>query len=866
MDGTPGLPQTPAGPDEAGGLSAAEAAVRLRRDGPNVLPPPKGVPAWRQLSAQMVHFFALLLWVAGLLAFFAGLPQLGVAIFAVIIVNGLFAFAQEHRAERATARLRALLPRRATVIRDGQSLVIDAAGLVIGDCVVLRAGDNVPADLRLLEATALLVDRSTMTGESVPVGAAAGEELLGGMLIVEGEGLATVTATGARTRLAAIARLTQDNVRSKTPLTIEIERLVRIVAAIAVGVGVFFFVIALLVGTPVSVGFVFAIGVTVALVPEGLLPTVTLSLAGGAQRMAHRHALVRHLEAVETLGATTFICTDKTGTLTLNQMTAVEVWMPGGSFSIDARGYDPSIPVAPPENLTAAAHALAIAGVRASDGRVVLKSGQWVAEGDPMDAALHTFALRLGAGIEPKAAATRFPFDARRRRMSVLADGVLSVKGAPETLLERCLDAGAAVDAMETLSARGLRVLAVAQKPLAGAIPATADEAERGLTLLGLVAFEDPPRAEVAPAIAACRAAGIRVGMLTGDHPATATAIAREVGLLLPTSMVVEGKDLPADDALFGALIDRDGVVISRVSPEDKLRIARVLHDRGHVVAMTGDGVNDGPALQAADVGIAMGRGGTDVAREAADVVLLDDNFATIVAAVEEGRATFSNIRRFLTYHLTDNVAELTPFVVWALSGGAFPLALGVLQILFLDIGTDLLPALALGAEPPDKRTLWTPIRGRHLIDRSMLVRVFGVLGPVEALFEMSAFLVTMLVAGWRPGDSFPTGATLFAASGAAFSAVVIGQAANAFACRSTVHPVFARGRPANRLLRVAVAVELAMLAGFLFVPPIADFLEHASPTAWGWFVASLAGPPVIGVDAAHKWLAGREGWARRDP
>jgi magnesium-transporting ATPase (P-type) len=320
------------------------------------------------------------------------------------------------------------------------------------------------------------------------------------------------------------------------------------------------------------------------------------------------------------------------------------------------------------------------------------------------------------------------------------------------------------------------------------------------------------------------------------------------------------GHELPEDETILGALLDRDGVVVSRVAPEDKLRIARALHARGHVVAMTGDGVNDGPALQQADIGVAMGRSGTDVAREAADLVLLDDDFATIVAAVEQGRATFANVRRFLTYHLTDNVAELTPFVVWALSGGQFPLALGVLQILALDIGTDLLPALALGAEPPREGVLRKPHQGQHLIDGSLLRRVFGVLGPAEAVVEMSAFVTVFLAAGWRPDTEFPTGHVLLAASGAAFSAVVLGQLANAFACRSTTLWPGSLGWTTNRLLLGAVAAELLALVAFLFVPPVASLLGHAPPPLWGWAVATLAIPAVLAADALHKWQRRRKG------
>jgi magnesium-transporting ATPase (P-type) len=341
--------------------------------------------------------------------------------------------------------------------------------------------------------------------------------------------------------------------------------------------------------------------------------------------------------------------------------------------------------------------------------------------------------------------------------------------------------------------------------------------------------------------------------MVTGDHPGTARAIAAEVGLLAADGRVVTGADLPPDDQALGELIDHDGIVIARVSPEDKLRIARVLHERGHVVAMTGDGVNDAPALREAAIGVAMGRSGTDVAREAADLVLLDDDFATIVEAVRQGRATFANIRRFLTYHLTDNVAELTPFVVWALSGGRFPLALGVLQVLALDIGTDVFPALALGGERPAAHVLdQPPVRG-HLLDRSLLTRAFAVLGPTEAVVEMAAFLAVMASSGWSPGEAFPTGGVLLAASGAAFMAVVLGQVANAFACRSTGRFAWQLGWGTNRLLVWAVVAELGLLGVFLLFRPLAELLGQSPPGLLGAAVAGLAVPAVLGADTVHK-------------
>ena len=854
------------------GLTSAEAASRLETVGPNTLPAATGTPVWKRLFDQLTHFFAAMLWVAGALAIVGGLPELGVAIFVVIVVNALFAFAQEYRADQAAQQLRNLLPRRAMVIRDGERVEISADDVVPDDLVALIDGDRICADMTCVESHGLLLDTSTLTGESVPDSIGDGDTLSAGTFVVEGEGRAVVTATGAATEFARIAVLTQDTVRPDTPLTRELHRLVRTIAAIAVGAGAAFFVLTLFLDTPKSDGFVFAIGITVALVPEGLLPTVTLSLAIGAQRMAAQHALVRRLESVETLGSTTFICTDKTGTLTQNRMRIVDVWTPTGRIERAGTGYEPTgeittsgTPVGD-ELLTELRH-LATVARGCSHGRAIHDPSPdsddtaWTSVGDPMEAAIDSLARQLSerpGAIEAAvdaATISRFPFDPRRRRSTVVTVDRVLVKGAPDAVIGRCVGAPQAAfdQVLHEMSDRGLRVLAVAERSWPGTPPTTVDEAESDLTLIGLLGFQDPPRAEAHDALAACRLAGIKVAMITGDHPQTARAVADEVGLRSPDDLVLVGADLPDDDQVLAALVDRDGVVIARVSPEQKLRVARALRSRGHVIAMTGDGVNDGPALREADIGIAMGASGSDVAREAADLVLLDDNFATIVAAIRQGRATFANARRFLTYHLTDNVAELTPFAIWALSGGRFPLALGVLQILALDIGTDTLSAAALGAEPSGAHVMTQPPSSGRLLNRTVAVRAFGVLGPTEAAFEMAAFVLALWLSGWRIGDGFPTGAPLYAASGAAFLTVVVAQKANAFACRSTRRPAWKIGWFANRFLLVAVLVELAFAGAVIAIPAAADLLDHRWPPAGAWVLVLLSAPEVLVVDAFWK-------------
>jgi len=858
------------------GLSSAEAALRLERTGPNRLPEVRAVPGWRRLLAELTHFFAVMLWVAAVLAFVAGMPQLGVAIVVVIVVNGVFAYIQQERAQHAAAKLRELLPAMVSVRRDHRIVKVHTTELVPGDAVVLVAGERVPADLRLALAAGCTVDESMLTGESEAVTKAAGDTVFGGTFLVIGTAEGVVAGTGGQTRLAEIASLTGKVEAPPSPLALELQRIVRIVAGVALGIGALFFILSLLVGISWRDAFLFAIGVAVALVPEGLLPTVTLSLAIGAQRMAARNALVRNLQAVETLGSTTFICTDKTGTLTQNRMNAVEVWTPAGLLGVTGPGYGPEARITGEDGADAGAAAfqagqrLSAAARAASVGRAVPHDGQWIAEGDPMEAAIDALATRLagpGGRQEEPTPSHRFAFDPRRLRESAIVGNTLFVKGAPESVIPLCGEgdgegegggadgADRALQMVDQMASHGLRVLAVAQRSLTGQPGARIkpEEVETGLTLLGLIGLHDPPRAEVRLSLQAAREAGIKVGMVTGDHAFTAAAIARETGLIGSPELVLEGHTLPEDDEVLAALLDRDGVVVSRVTPEQKLRVARLLQHRGHVLAMTGDGVNDGPALQQADIGVAMGRSGTDVARAAADLVLLDDDFATIIAAVEQGRATYTNIRRFLTYHLTDNVAELTPFVFWALSGGRFPLALSVLQILALDIGTDLLPALALGSEAPSKGALKRPPERRHLMDRALMFRVFGLLGPVEALMEMIAYTAVLFGAGWSPGAELPPSDMLMAASGAAFTTVVLAQLANAFACRSATSPPWRLGWFTNRLLLWAVLAELGLLAVFLFLGPLAALLGHAPPTPGGLAVALAAIPAVLIADWLYK-------------
>jgi magnesium-transporting ATPase (P-type) len=837
-----------------------------------------------------------MLWAAAALAFVGDLPQLGVAIIVVILVNGAFSFVQEYRAERQVQALAALLPATAVVRRSGRKVTIPAAELVIGDIVLLREGDRISADARVIRSSELKVDMSTLTGESEPVARTAdptgaeSDDLLeahnvvfAGTFVTSGSGTVAVAATGARTRLAGIATLTAGVLRRATPIRAQLDRAVWVIASVAVVTGVAFFSIAIALGTPVRDGFLFSIGVIVALVPEGLLPTLSLSLAMSASRMARRGALVRRLESVETLGSTTVICTDKTGTLTTNQMTARVVVLATGQYTATGSGYDPAgtlltaagLPVG--ERDQGCLNPLLRAASLCGDARIDERDGRWRCIGDPTEGALLVLARKGGIERdreERHAPRTReFPFESKRQRMSTIhllptGGNEVLAKGSPESILPLCTrervgtvthdvddqarDRLAA--AADALAHQGLRVLAFARRDFAGNLPETARAAEAEMEFLGMVGMADPVRPEVPDAIARCRAAGIQVLMVTGDHPATALTVATQAGL--SAQRVLLGSELPGADTELGEVLATGEVVLARIAPEQKLRIARVLQERGDVVAMTGDGVNDAPALRQADIGVAMGRTGTDVAREAADLVLLDDNFAHIVEAVQEGRVAYHNIRRFLTYHLTDNVAELAPFVIWALSGGAIPLMISVLQVLALDIGTDLLPALALGAEPPERGVMERPPRSRsaRLLDRDLLGRAFGYLGPIEAVASMALVPIgAALFFAW-PGSPLPAaGPDKAVLSTMVFAAIVLMQMANALECRSETASLFTMGPLTNRLLIWAIVAEAVALLAFVYLEPLYAALGQIPLSAAQWLPVLITPFVLLAAEESRK-------------
>lgn len=870
------------------GLNAAEAARRLLVFGPNQVEEMKRESLFLSFTREFIHFFAIILWVGAALAFIAeyfdpgqGMFRLGVAIVGVIFINGVFSFWQEYKAERAVAALRQLLPQTVKARRDGEIVPIPASNLVPGDILLLEEGNLVPADCRIFESFALRVNTATVTGESVPrVGNSEPSDeasplfakniVLAGTSIVSGQGRAVVYASGMHTEFGKIAHLTQTAGEASSPLQREISRLSRVVAALATGMGIGVLVVGHGMGLPAGENMLFAIGIIVANVPEGLLPTVTLSLAMATQRMARRNALVRHLPAVEALGCTTTICCDKTGTLTQNLMSVRRLWL-SGEF-IEQQNFAAQ-PILIQKNLQ-----LFLNAALCHNLNDVEEHGRRRFLGDPMEIALANMGCQaVGApeGLLGFSRIDEIPFDANRKRMSVLCQTpqgrLLCCKGAPETVLASCsfvqlasgivpLDAAAkmrVLAAQDVMTNAGLRVLAFAHCAVGDVMP----EDEQGMTLSGMVGLEDPPRPEVADAIARCATAGIRIIMVTGDHPHTAVAIAREIGLVkTPQPLVISGEQLHAMSAeQLQLALDAREIIFARVSAEQKMLIVQTLQGKGEIVAVTGDGVNDAPALKTADIGIAMGVGGTDVAKEAADLILLDDNFASIVAAIEEGRAVFENIRKFLTYILSSNIPELVPYLAFILF--KIPLPLTIIQILAVDLGTDMVPALALGAEKPDPGVMNRPprARGERLLSWSLLARAYLFLGLIQAAVSMVVFFLVLKSSGWHygeiPGKTVPI---YLQATTACLVAIVVTQVINIFLCRHPWKSSLSFNLFSNPLILFGIAAELCLIA-FIVYTPLGNWLFGTVPIGSHVWLLAVGG-------AALMWVMeeGRKVWVRR--
>jgi calcium-translocating P-type ATPase len=875
------------------GLPSPEAARRLAEYGPNRIQKGKREPAIFRLVREFFRFFSVILWIAAALAFLAewaspgeGMAHIGIVITAVIVISGLFSFWQEHRIERTLAALQRLLPQQAKVFRNGSVRLLPIEQLVVGDVVVLEQGDNIPADCRLIEAFGVRVNAATVTGESVPQARDAAPSkaddlpqsrniLLAGTSLVAGGGKALVYATGAHTEFGKIAHLAQAGRTTVSPLRKELARLSRMIAALAVAIGVVFFAVAAAIGVPFWKDLIFAIGIIVAMVPEGLLPTLTLSLVLAAQRMANRKVLIRNLTSVETLGSATVICTDKTGTLTENRMEAREVFLDGHTYRVGDIENDRAV---------AARHAAFFACANfCHDVRESKTEAGLVLLGDPMEIALIAMHRRIAGEPPSSRRLDEIPFDSGRMRQAVVqetADGArLYCKGAPEAVLAICAFAvsedetrpldpptrQAILRAQNAMAEQGLRVLAFAIRDL----PAgwSHDGLESELVFLGLVGLRDPPRSDVPHAVSTCREAGIKVIMITGDHPRTAKAIAAEIGLVRDgEATVITGDDLRTlSTVALGLALDASDIIFARVSAADKMRIVEALKNKGHIVAVTGDGVNDAPALKAAHIGVAMGIAGTDVAKEAADMVLLDDNFASIVNAVEEGRALFQNIRKFLTYVLVHNVAELVPYLAFVLF--KVPLALTPIQILLIDMGTDSLTGLGLGVEKPDPHGMRLPPRPQSepLLTLPVALRAYLFLGPIEAAACMAAFFLVLVEGGWRYGDQFSWSDPLYLrATTACLSALIVMQVVNVFLCRSALRSVFAMPLVGNRLIMWGVVLEITLLLAANYLPLANGLLRTLPVPTEVWLLLVPFALGILILEELRKALARRHALARR--
>ncbi len=894
------------------GLTEQQVAQRLSRFGPNRIEETVKRSAIKHFVRQFIHLFAILLWVGSALALVSGLANLALAIVAVIVLNGLFGYWQEYRAERAVEALKRLLPESATVVRGGVESRVPAEGLVPGDILLLAEGDRLSADARLLNALDLRLDESSLTGESHPVHKTEMPEanwhipvvqahnmVFAGTTVVAGNGRAVIAATGMNREFGRIAQLTQAVPEEPSPLEREIADVARRVAILSVGMGAAFFAIGYFFAglTPVN-GAIFAIGIVIGNVPEGLLPTMTLALAMGVQRMARRNAIVKRLSSVETLGACTVICTDKTGTLTKNELTVQYVWLPGAEpVEVTGAGYSSRgrflVNGQPLEASRLARFGLALrVGVLCNAARLRPKEQspeEFDISGDPTEAALLLVGLKAGLDREKLLAAEplvrQLAFDPVRKRMSTIhrSEGgglVAYVKGAPLELLAQCRCAVVGEEPLlmsddlrrkvvsqnDAFARQGLRVLALAYRTLptlteAGLASAAPGEVEQDMVFLGLAAMQDPPRPEVPAAVQQCQAAGIRIIMITGDYGLTAESIARQVGIVdRQTPRVVESRELesmPTEE--LKSILREEQPIFARATPEHKLRVVMALRELGEVVAVTGDGVNDAPALKQADIGVAMGLCGTDVAREAADMILTDDNFASIVSAIEEGRAIFDNMRKFIVYIFAHLTPEAVPFILFALFH--VPLPLTVMQILAIDLGTETLPALALGMELPEPDVMSRPPRrrGERLLNGPALLRGYGFLGLLTTAAVMTAFFTYLSSEGWLWGQTAPIRPEIAStATAVVFLGIVILQIGNAFACRTERASAFSRGLLGNRLLLAGIGFELLLAACLIYVPILQPVFGTGPLGARWWLLLFACVPPVFLLEEGRKLLARR--------
>lgn len=880
------------------GLTAQVAADRLQKNGLNTIQKIKRQPEWQNFLKNFISLMACLLWVSGLIAIFSGTTELGIAIWCVNVINGLFSYYQQHAAQKATDSMLKMLPNYTQVIRDGKQQQIDASQIVVGDVFLLSAGDSIPADARLLETNSLQIDESALTGESVPATKDAvyqGSDsdqlsvnnlVYAGTSAVNGSAKAIVFATGMQTEFGKIAQLTHQQKKTISPLQLELNRLTKQLSIIALSIGAAFFVASIFfVHYPPAQAFIFALGMIVAFIPEGLLPTVTLSLAQGVRRMAQKHALVKELNSIETLGEATVICSDKTGTLTQNQMTINHLWTPEHDYQLTGEGYEvngqimldqQSADLTDPDLQQ-------MLKIMALDNDAKLQTSfdqQGQTLGTPTERALLIAALKSKLNLQQLAEKLpklqTFPFDSIRKRMSTVHQlgsqwQLVLVKGALSETLPLCqIQLNGQVKSLTTelrqqilaanaqYATQGLRSLCLAYKKISSSQQQLdLTEAESNLIFVGLAVMMDPPRPEVYQAVQKCHQAKIKIIMVTGDSPLTAKAVAVKIGITGPNPRVVTGEQLEKMSATQLKEVLKGDVIFARVAPEHKYRIVSSLQQCGHVVASTGDGVNDAPALKKADIGVAMGKLGTDVAKDAADMILTDDNFASIVAAIEEGRAVYSNIQKFLLYILNSNVPEAFPSALFLFSGGLIPLPLTVMQILTVDLGTDMLPALGLGAERAEPDVMQKPPRSRqsHLLKKSLIWRAFGWYGLLASLISTFAYFYTNYVSGWPNKALAANGSVYLEATTMTLAAIVFCQIAAVLNCRTENMSVFKIGLFSNHQIWIGIIFEILLLNILIYLPFLQGIFNTTAIGLKEWLFLVAIPIPIFLLEELRKLI-----------
>ena len=865
------------------GLDQAEARRRQGQYGLNQIRFHRSRSPWRMLLQEFLALFPLLLLAAAGLAFFAdhlspgeGYELIGAALLGVVVLNALVSFLQNYKVEKLMLSFLDYIPREVVLLRDGTEQALDAKEVVPGDILFVQEGDKIPVDGVLLQGDQLVLDESILTGESEPViktvlerQVEPGNLVSSGSTVLKGGGRIITTRTGRSTTIGSISELSQGVTQDLTPMQRELSYFVRRITWLALGIGLSFFAIGFFIGNPFWTNLIFAIGIIVANVPEGLLPTVTLALTQSSVRMGRRNALVKHILSVETLGSTTVICTDKTGTLTCNKLHVETLYLDFSEVGREDTAAYESLPAArPATEIMALCNEVIAIGTGGGNHHGF--------HGDPTELALAEFADDRGGYAEIRqrfeAVGSR-PFDAELKYMSAThraSDGSLymTVKGAPDVIIDRCSQVHSQGVARELgddersglkekasgYAAQGLRVLALAYR-----VADVPEAPEEQLVFVALVAMVDPPRPEVAAAVAACHSAGIRVVVMSGDKAETVDYIARKLGIV-QQARVIEGEQLEAMSRpqLLQILRD-DQVIFARIAPEQKLTIVEAFKELGEVVAVTGDGVNDAPALKRADIGVAMGRRGTDVAKEASDIILLDDNFATIVKAVEEGRAVYDNIKKFITYILTSNIPEILPFIAYVLF--PIPLPITVVQILAIDLITDILPAIGLGNEPPEKDVMQRPPRRRdeRLVSYRTFVRSYGIIGPAEAALSFLVFFLLLDAGGWQWAQPLASDTLLYGqATGAFLATIIFCQIGNVLACRSNRLSAFPYLLRPNLWIWAGLLVEVLFILAILYIPLFHRFFSTGPLPLWVWGIIALAPWLIFAIEELRKWLVRR--------